>query len=61
MTARRLPAKRHRAGDALMILLDVAEESSDWFPPLKSALGGLSALIRHYEVPMLEGVVVTHN
>jgi hypothetical protein len=44
-----------------MILLDVAKESSDWFPPLKSTLGGLSALIKHYEVPMLERVVATHN
>jgi hypothetical protein len=32
------------------ILLDVAKESSDWFPPLKSALGGVNALIKHYEV-----------
>jgi len=34
----------------LKILLDVAKESSDWFPPLKSALGGVNALIKHYEV-----------
>ena len=34
----------------MKILLDVAKESSDWFPPLKSALGGVNALIKHYEV-----------
>jgi len=43
-------AKRHRTADSIKILLDVAKESSDWFPPLKSALGGVSALIKHYEV-----------
>jgi len=32
------------------ILLDVAKESADWFPPLKAALGGVNALIKHYEV-----------
>ena len=32
------------------ILLDIAKESADWFPPLKSALGGVNALINHYEV-----------
>ena len=36
--------------DAAKILLDVAKESADWFPPLKSALGGVNALIKHYEV-----------
>ena len=39
-----LPAKRQRVVDAAKILLDIAKESSDWFPPLKSALGGVSAL-----------------
>ena len=43
-------AKRNRTTDSVKILLDVAKESSDWFPPLKSALGGVSALVRHYEV-----------
>ena len=43
-------AKRHRAADSIKLLLDVAKESSDWFPPLKSALGGVGALIKHYEV-----------
>jgi len=32
------------------ILLDAAKESSDCFPPLKSALGFVNALIKHYEV-----------
>jgi len=50
LTAQKLPAKRQRAGNALKILLDVAKESSDWFPPLKAALGGVNALIKHYEV-----------
>ena len=44
----------------MKILLDVAKESSDWFPPLKSALGGVNALIKHYEV-RVEGIVVAHN
>ena len=42
------------------ILLDIAKESSDWFPPLKSALGGVCALAKHYEV-ITEQVVVVHN
>ena len=33
-----------------MVLLDVAKESSDVFPPLKSCLGGISALTKHYDV-----------
>jgi len=44
------PAKRQRVVDGAKTLLDVAKESSDWFPPLKSALGGVDALIKHYEV-----------
>jgi len=43
-------AKRNRTADSIKLLLDVAKESSDWFPPLKSALGGVNALIKHYEV-----------
>ena len=41
-------------------LLDVAKESADWFPPLKSALGGVSALIKHYEV-LVESAADTQN
>ena len=37
------PAKRQRVADGAKILLDVAKESADWFPPLKSALGGVNA------------------
>jgi hypothetical protein len=45
-----LLAKKQRVVDGAKILLDVAKESADWFPPLKSALGGVNALIKHYEV-----------
>ena len=55
-----LPAKRQRVVDGVKILLDIAKESSDWFPPLKSALDGVSALIKHYEVSV-ELVAVAHN
>ena len=55
-----LPAKRQRVVDGAKILLDIAKESSDWFPPLKSALGGLCALIKHYEV-LVELVALAHN
>ena len=50
LTARDLLAKKQRVVDGIKILLDVAKESADWFPPLKSALGGVNALIKHYEV-----------
>jgi hypothetical protein len=55
-----LPAKRQRAADGAKILLDVAKESADWFPPLKSALSGVSALIKHYEV-LVELVTAAYN
>jgi len=55
-----LIAKRQRVVDAAKILLDVAKESSDWFPPLKSALGGVNALIKHCEV-LVEFVAIAHN
>jgi len=32
------------------MLLDIAKESADAFLPLKSCLGGISALIKHYDV-----------
>jgi len=54
------PAKKQRVADGAKILLDVAKESADWFPPLKSALGGVNALIKHYEV-LVESVAVAHN
>ena len=43
-------AKGQRVTDGSKTLLDVAKESSDWFPPLEPALGGLNALIEHCEV-----------
>jgi len=54
------PAKKERAADVAKILLDVAKESSDWFAPLKAALGGVCALVKHYEV-IVEWVAVVHN
>ena len=44
-----LLAKKQRVADSVMILLDIAKESSDWFAPLKSVLGGVCALVKHYE------------
>ena len=41
---------KQRVASVAKILLDIAKESADWFPPLKSALGGVGALINHYEV-----------
>ena len=49
-TTRWLLAKKQRVVDSVKILLDIAKESADWFPPIKSALGGVNALIKHYEV-----------
>jgi hypothetical protein len=60
LTVRRLPATRQRVVDGAKILLDIAKESSDWFPPLKSALGGVGALVKHYEV-RVERVGVAYN
>ena len=42
------------------MLLDIAKESADWFPPLKAALGGVNARIKHYEVS-LELMAVAHD
>ena len=36
------------------MLLDVSHESSEWFPPLKSCLGGINALVKHCEVCCVE-------
>ena len=49
-TTQWLLAKKRRVVDSVKILLDIAKESADWSGPLKSALGGVSALIKHYEV-----------
>ena len=59
-TALVLPAKKQRVVDCVKTLLDIAEKSADWFPPLKGALGGVNALIRHYEV-LVESAAVVHN
>ena len=59
-TARNLLAKKQRVMDGAKILLDVAKESADWFPPLKSALGGVNALIQHYEVSV-EWMAAAHS
>jgi len=50
LKTQRLPAKRQKVADCVKIFLDIAKESSDCFPPLKSALGFVNALIKHYEV-----------
>ena len=43
-------AKKQRLIDGTKMLLDIAKESADAFPPLKSCLGGINALIKHHEV-----------
>ena len=43
-------AKKQRLIDATKMVLDIAKESADAFPPLKSCLGGINALIKHYDV-----------
>ena len=43
-----------------MILLDIAKESSDWFTPLKSVLGGVCALVKHYGV-IVDWKATLHN
>jgi hypothetical protein len=32
------------------VVIDVAKESSEVFPPLKAAVGGLAAILKHYDV-----------
>ena len=60
LTIRWLLAKKQRATEGIKILLDVAKESADWFPPLKSVLGGVNALVKHYEV-LVGWIAVAHN
>ncbi|KAF9644340.1 hypothetical protein BDM02DRAFT_991052 [Thelephora ganbajun] len=64
-------SKKQRFIDATKALLDIAKESTDIFPPLKSCLGGINALIKHYEqyndvrdqlndlIPWVEKLLVT--
>ena len=49
-----------RAVDCTKIFLDIAKESSDWFPPLKAALSGVSALVKHYEVRTFRAASIHH-
>ncbi|KAF9649810.1 hypothetical protein BDM02DRAFT_1757335 [Thelephora ganbajun] len=42
-------SKKRRVADAAKILLDITKDSAGWFPPLKSALGGMTTLIERYE------------
>lgn len=56
-----LPAKKQRAVDCVTILLDIAKESADWFPLLKAVLGGVNALIKHYEVLVNTAGTVLHD
>lgn len=60
MTALWLPAKRKMIVEAANMLFDVAKESADWFPPLRSALGGMNAVIVHHQVA-LGLTAVAHN
>ena len=42
--------KKRRIVDGAKILFDIMKESADLFPPLGSALDGVNALIKNYEV-----------
>ncbi|KAF9644544.1 hypothetical protein BDM02DRAFT_933960 [Thelephora ganbajun] len=42
-------SKKQRVADVAKMLLDIAKESADRFPPLESALYGMIALIERYE------------
>ena len=53
-------AKRKRIVDGTKILLNIMKESTDFFPPLKSALSGVNALIKHYEVSV-KSVAVAYD
>ena len=55
-----LAKKLKRFAEGTKILLDIAKESADWFSPLKSALGGVNALIKHYEVSV-KWMIVVHD
>jgi len=55
-----LLAKKQRIADGGKVLLDIAKESAHWLPPLKSALGGLNALIKHIEV-LVEWITVVRD
>ena len=50
LTARRLLAKKQRITNGMEMLLDIAKESANWFPPLKTFFVGVNILIKHHEV-----------
>lgn len=60
LTVWTLLAKKQRVADGVKILLDIAKESADWFPPLKSVLDLLNVLIKHYEV-LIGWIAAVHN
>ena len=43
-------ARKQHFIDATKTLVDIANESADALPPLKSCLGGINTLIKYYEV-----------
>ena len=60
LTVRPLLVKKQRVTEGVKILLDIAKESSDWFPPLAAVLGGVNTLIKHYEV-LVQRTVIVHG
>jgi len=46
--------------NCIQVLLDIEKKSSNWPLPLKSALGGLNVLIKHYEVRSLHTTSTCH-
>jgi hypothetical protein len=45
-----MQTRRQSVADGMKIILDIAKESPNWFPPLNSALSSVNTFIRHYEV-----------
>ena len=39
------------------VVIDVVKECSDVFPPLKSAAGGLAAVLKHYDVRSISPIL----
>ena len=52
-------AKKQRFIDATKMLIDIGKESADALPPLKSCLGGINALIKHYDVRSYRTALLT--
>ena len=38
------------AYSSVKVVIDMVKESSDVFPPLKAVMGGLAAILKHYDV-----------